>query len=143
MPDMRWHVLVVDDDDEIRASLRFALEDAGYVVLEEADGGPALDQLRASGRGLVVLLDLELPHVSGLDVLATVAASPTLVARHAFLLLTAKAETLDAATVRLLEFLGVPVVAKPFDLDRLLARVAQATAIVRDSEHETGDEDSA
>src|SRR5262245_58413653 len=54
-------VLLVDDDQAIRETLRFALEDAGYQVLEAADGIAALQALRATPTGMVVLLDLMMP----------------------------------------------------------------------------------
>lgn len=61
-------VLVVDDDADIRAALRDLLGDAGYLVVESATGARAVE-LCDLHQPDVVLLDLGLPDVSGLDVL--------------------------------------------------------------------------
>ncbi|MFD9812152.1 response regulator transcription factor [Streptomyces sp. NPDC059080] len=62
------HVLVVDDDEDVRTLARWQLESEGFEVLTAADGQAALDAV-AEGRPDVVLLDLTLPLVAGLDVL--------------------------------------------------------------------------
>ncbi|WP_251076456.1 response regulator transcription factor [Streptomyces benahoarensis] len=62
------HVLVVDDDEDVRTLARWQLESEGFEVLTAADGQTALDAV-AEGRPDVVLLDLTLPLVAGLDVL--------------------------------------------------------------------------
>src|SRR5258706_14602747 len=63
------HVLVVDDDRDIRGTLRVALEDAGYTVHEAPDGLIAIDLLLASPAPLVVLLDLMMPRMAGSEIL--------------------------------------------------------------------------
>ncbi|GIW91612.1 MAG: sigma-54-dependent Fis family transcriptional regulator [Pirellulaceae bacterium] len=67
------HILIVDDDPFIRQSLAEILRFAGHTTLEAADGKAALDLL---GRHPVdlILLDLELPRIGGLDVLRRVQA---------------------------------------------------------------------
>ena len=62
------HVLVVEDDDFMRAYLRDALALAGHRVTEARDGEEALDAF-ASVRPELVVLDLLMPRRSGLDVL--------------------------------------------------------------------------
>ena len=64
--------LVVDDDPHVRESLREVLEHEGFVALEAGDGKTALDVLDEE-RVDLLLLDLQLPRVSGLDVLRRVA----------------------------------------------------------------------
>src|SRR3990172_4595269 len=61
-------VLLVEDKAELRAMLRKALERMGYAVEEAADGNGAVTKIRAR-RFLVVLTDLKLPGLSGIDVL--------------------------------------------------------------------------
>lgn len=119
-------VLVVDDDADTRQVLHALLEDTGYAVFLAPDGEPALQRLREHPRGMVVLLDLNMPGVDGAAVLRAVAAEPALAARHAFVLLTANAHTFSLAFAQLLSHLAVPVVPKPFDIDQLLAVVDQA-----------------
>ncbi len=119
-------VLLVDDDQAIRETLRFALEDIGYQVLEAADGIAALEVLRSAPSGMVVLLDLMMPRLDGAGVLGAVAGDHKLARRHAFILTTATHQTLSLAFVNLLTNLSVPVVRKPFELDELLATVERA-----------------
>jgi DNA-binding response OmpR family regulator len=61
-------VLVVDDEPNIRLVFRTALESAGYLVDEAAEGASALGLLKESPRD-VVLLDLQMPGVGGMEVL--------------------------------------------------------------------------
>ena len=63
----RPRVLVVDDEDAIRAFLAMALSDAGFAVRQAADGLQALDAVR-SWHPDVVLLDLVMPRLHGWDV---------------------------------------------------------------------------
>lgn len=119
-------VLVVDDDTELRESLRMVLEDAGYDALEAAGGAAALNVLRASKERLVVLLDLIMPLMDGIEVLRAVAADSMLATRHTYILLTADDRPMAAANVALLASLGVPTVHKPVDIDDLLAAVTLA-----------------
>jgi len=64
-------ILVVDDESSIRSSLRGILEDEGYRVQTVGTGEAALDELR-KGNYALVLMDIWLPAMSGLDVLADV-----------------------------------------------------------------------
>ena len=64
-------VLVVDDDAAIRTVVRWQLDDAGFRILEADDGASALKCIRDEHPTLVVL-DLSLPRLGGLDVLRTV-----------------------------------------------------------------------
>ncbi|HEV8194920.1 MAG TPA: response regulator [Ktedonobacterales bacterium] len=119
-------VLVVDDDADIRETMRALLEDAGYEVLEAADGKSALNTLRRGNESMVVLLDLQMPRVSGIEVLQEVAEQKRLASRHAFIVVTANTQTLPLAFVHLLTQLQVPLIVKPFDIDPLLEAVATA-----------------
>jgi CheY-like chemotaxis protein len=121
---MTW-VLVVDDDESIRESLRLILEDSGYAVLEAADGLTALNILRATPHNMIVLLDLMMPRLDGAGVLAAVANDKRLAAQHRYILMTAGRRTLSLALVKLLADLSIPVLPKPFELDVVLDHVAQ------------------
>src|SRR3954452_557946 len=61
---MPMQVLVVEDDDRIRAVLRLALEDEGYQVAEAADTTSALEQVRAAVPDLM-MVDLMLGEIDG------------------------------------------------------------------------------
>jgi len=119
-------ILLVEDDHDIRETLRMALEDEGYVVYEAEDGLDALAMLRNSMTPLVVALDLRLPRLNGDALLLQVCKREHLPARHCFMLVTANREILSSASLRLLERMQVRVVTKPFDLDDLLDLVANA-----------------
>jgi CheY-like chemotaxis protein len=124
----RHEVLVVDDEPEIRQALRFLLEHDGYTVHEAANGQRAIDVLRTSPRRMVVLLDVRMPGVSGLEVLEQVAQQLVL-ARHTYILLTGQfGQTMSLDAAELVAHLAIPVITKPFDLDKLLSAVDAAAA---------------
>ncbi len=121
-------ILVVDDDPEIRETMRFALEDEGYSVTDAEDGESALQMLRGSQHGMVVLVDEIMPNLQGTEMLCAVAADPDLASRHTYVLVTASAKiTTIEERIRELAGLDVPIVAKPFDLTELLAAVETAS----------------
>lgn len=119
-------VLIVDDDEGIRETIRLALEDTGYTIAEASDGLAALKQLRAGRERMVVLLDLMMPGLDGAGLLGAVAADAQLSSQYAFVLITANTKTLTLAFATLLQNLSVPVLTKPFDIDTLLDAVATA-----------------
>lgn len=63
-------VLVVDDSETIRDQVRKALTDAGYDVVEACDGLEALDRLRATPDVTLLLCDVNMPRMTGIDFLA-------------------------------------------------------------------------
>ncbi len=66
----RLHVLVADDEPHIGRIIKMKLEQGPFDVLLAYDGRQALDALESDPAVALVLLDLMMPHVSGLDVLA-------------------------------------------------------------------------
>ncbi len=111
------HLLVVDDDEPIAASLRRALEYEGYRVSVARDGVAALATARRDSPDLVVL-DLMLPGMDGVAVCRRLRADgcATLV-----LMLTARDTTADR--VAGLDAGADDYLAKPFAYEELLARV--------------------
>jgi len=112
-------VLVVDDDPAIQRTLAIGLRARGYDVLPARDGRTAVDAC-ADDAPDVVLLDLGLPDLSGVEVLRTVRATsqvPVIVlsARHGS---DDKVQALDVG--------ADDYVTKPFGMDELLARVRAA-----------------
>ena len=63
-------VLIVDDDRDIRDSFRYLLEAEGYAVLTAMNGKDALDVLQREGRPCIILLDLLMPVMDGIEFLA-------------------------------------------------------------------------
>lgn len=120
------HVLVVEDDRDIRDAVVFLLRDAGYTVYEASDGKPAIERLHAAQERLVVVLDMVMPGLDGVAVLRAVAAHDALATRHAFILMSANEEKLPPPT--LVTQVQAVVVLKPFDIDTLLAAVDEAAA---------------
>lgn len=67
---MRGAVMIVDDDESVRALARWVVERAGYPAITARDGDEALERFRADpGAFGLVLLDLTMPRMSGEDVL--------------------------------------------------------------------------
>ena len=62
MPD---HVLIVEDDDELREALRVALEEHGYSARTAATGADAVEALATGARPCLILLDLAMPDMDG------------------------------------------------------------------------------
>ena len=110
-------VLVVDDDDRIRALLVRTLSANGYGVDQAANGRDALVRVAAEPPDLM-LLDLVMPHVGGLQVLSQVRSSAP---GTRVIVLSATQET--GTRIQALELGAVDVIAKPFSTAELLARV--------------------
>ncbi len=114
-------VLVVDDEESIRSVLRQALTDAGHHVVAAETGQKALDVLSRSDIE-VMLLDIRMPGLSGLDVLREVAVrSPA----TCVIMVTAMADVSTA--VEAMKQGAYDYVAKPFDLDDVIIAVQRAT----------------
>jgi len=126
-------VLVVDDEKDITALVAYHLEREGFRVLQAHDGLQALDLVKRE-RPNVLILDLMLPHMGGLDVCRRLRREPE-TARLPILMLTAKAEETDK--VLGLELGGDDYLTKPFAPRELVARVK---ALIRRSEEVPGEE---
>ncbi len=111
-----YSVLVVEDDDAIRFSLTAALRREGFSVTGTAEGEEAL-QLLESVRPDLVLLDLVLPDLSGLDVCRLIRR----VSQVPIIMVTAR--DAEGDVVSGLELGADDYVTKPFSLSVLMARV--------------------
>jgi len=109
-------VLVVEDEEPLRAELAYQLEQEGYRVVQASDGAKALERFRAEAPDLV-LLDLMLPELSGTEFTRIVRRESDV----PILMLTARASEVDKVVG--LELGADDYVTKPFSLRELLARV--------------------
>lgn len=122
----RPHILIVDDERDIRRVLRALLEDEGYTVEEAADGAEGLAVIRAGSRRLVVLLDYKMPRMNGAEMLQAVMADHLLDGRNAFIFVTANLPMFSPELLRLLATVSIPVVEKPYSISLLLDQIEQA-----------------
>lgn len=109
-------ILVVDDDSHLCDLLQVTLEQAGFGVVIERDGGRALSRFRETDPALVVL-DLALPGADGMELCLAIrreSAVPILV-------LSGQAD--EAVRVRALEAGADDYMVKPFSLRELVARI--------------------
>lgn len=109
-------VLIVDDDADIRWSIRQVLEDNGHEVIEAADGAEGLAQLQSAPQALVVLLDLMMPKLNGAGLLHHVAKDWALSTRNSYIVMTADNLYVPLAISGIMARLNIPVVTKPFDI---------------------------
>jgi len=120
-------ILVVDDREELLSLLRMLLEEDQYQVSVLQDGGLAVQQIRENPPDLVIL-DLKLAGVSGMDILVTLRAQdnsadiPVIVYTAAVMEADAVNQVIASNPAR---FINVSVLQKPFELDTLLDRVQQ------------------
>ncbi len=115
----RQDILVVEDEKDIQELVRYNLAKEGYAVRCVASGEEALQAVRSSVPDLVIL-DLMLPGIGGLDVCRSIKGDPA--TRHvSIVMLTAKGE--EADVVSGLELGADDYVPKPFSPRVLLARI--------------------
>jgi CheY-like chemotaxis protein len=118
------HLFVIDDEPSIRTAISRFLTRRGWIVEEAEDGRAALDVLLHSAPNYfdVVLCDLRMPHLSGVELHRELCAKrPDLVERLIF-------STGDVVSADAADFLAGserPVIEKPFELARLEELLAQ------------------
>jgi len=112
-------ILVVDDEQSYRDALAVALQREGFLVETAADGPEAIERFDAS-RPALVLLDVMLPKISGIDVCRELRSR----SRVPIIMVTARNGEIDAVVG--LEVGADDYVTKPFRLRELIARVRAA-----------------
>ena len=121
-------ILVIDDDESLRDTIAMLLEQEGFRVVVAADGKAGLDQALIAKPDLI-LVDLRLPVISGVDVCKRLRSSGV---ATPLIVLSAVGDELDK--VLLLEIGADDYVVKPFGTRELLARIR---AVLRRSGNDT------
>src|SRR5262245_10269348 len=130
-------ILIVDDEPALVSTIGYNLRRDGHEVLTAGDGVRALDLARRE-RPDVIVLDLMLPKLDGLDVCRAIRQSPAVALRSVpILILTARADEVDKVVG--LEIGADDYVTKPFSMRELLARLK---AMLRRSQMEAEEPES-
>lgn len=123
--DGRRQILVADDEPHIGRIIQLKLERAPYDVILVADGRAALDRLTGNEPIALVLLDIMMPYMSGLDVLSEMKRLPHR-ADVPVIILTAKGQ--DSDRERAFELGATDFFTKPFSPNKLLVRIDEILA---------------
>lgn len=115
----QWRVLIADDDPNIRQLLELALAEDGFEVLSAADGYELVQIAQERGPNLI-LVDLSMPRMDGYEAIRQL-RHDTRTAHIPMLILTARSGVKDIVSG--FETGADDYIAKPFDLNELLARV--------------------
>jgi len=129
VPSSTCHVLVADDEPHIGRIIKMKLEQGPFRVTLAYDGREALDVLEREPDVALVLLDLMMPHLSGLDVLAAMRANPRW-RDIPCIILTAAGE--EQQHTRAMELGANDFLTKPFSPKKLYARAAELVGLEAD-----------
>ena len=113
-------LLLVEDDDDVRDAIAASLRDEGYEVAVAENGRLALEWLQSNANPCLVLLDLWMPVMTGMELHAVMARDPRLAALP---LLVVSAAGDGRARAQQMGAIGY--LRKPLDLHDLLATVAR------------------
>jgi DNA-binding response OmpR family regulator len=134
--DTPLHVLVADDEPHIGRIIKMKLEQGPFQVALAYDGKEALDMLESDSQVAVVLLDLMMPNLSGLDVLARIRSEERWRGLPCIILTAAGQEEQH---VRAMELGATAFMTKPFSPKRLYAVTAELAGIrLEDAPTESG-----
>jgi len=117
-----------EDDNHIAVLVEFCLEDLGFEIERFCDGGHALERLGQEPRPDIVLLDLNLPTKTGLEILAELKADP---ARASIPVIIISARAKDADRAQAIESGASAYLTKPFDTEELISTVETFAAEAR------------
>lgn len=126
---LRPTVLVVDDEPSIVDLLCEFLEEAGYRALLARNGRSALAIARRE-RPALVITDRNMPGIDGVEVLRRLRSSPV-TSNIPVVIMSSTRPSIEGAE-------RVPFLAKPFDLDDMLATVATYAGLPDESHHQPG-----
>ena len=115
------HILIIEDDKDIRDILAMVLSVEGYEVKTAIDGVAGLDQLRMGGRPSLILLDMMMPRLDGEGFLKAMRSNPN-TADIPVIILTGH----PAAREKAAELGAAGCLVKPVELVELLSTIRQA-----------------
>ncbi|MFZ2399054.1 MAG: response regulator [Smithella sp.] len=130
-------ILIVDDEQDIVELISYNLGKEGFSTIKAYDGEAAIGLVR-SGKPDLMILDLMLPKMNGLDVCKAIRRNPE-TANLPIIMLTAKGEEIDKIIG--LEIGADDYIAKPFSVKELVARVRSILRRMQDVEKKTGNEE--
>lgn len=121
-------VLLVDDSATIRKLLTLTLEGAGYRVLQAQDGQEAIEQLQQNSNIKLVICDVEMPNVNGLDFLRWYRQNPLLAKAPVVMLSSWDSEEYRQMAMR---WGAVTYLTKPYDEPEFLATLKTISSAVK------------
>jgi two-component system alkaline phosphatase synthesis response regulator PhoP len=130
-------ILIVDDEQDIVELLSYNLEKEGFSTVKAYDGEAALGMVRSEKPDLMIL-DLMLPKMNGLDVCKAIRRNPETV-NLPIIMLTAKGEEIDKIIG--LEIGADDYITKPFSVKELIARVRALLRRMHDNDNKLGKEE--
>ncbi len=133
MADRSARILLVDDEQSIQTLLSYPLQKDGYEVVKACDGREALDRFSEGGAFDLVVLDLMLPKLDGLEVCKRMRARSAV----PIIMLTARSEEIDK--VLGLEIGADDYITKPFSVREFRSRVKAALRRAEMSREEVAD----
>lgn len=119
---MSFHALIVDDSSAVRAFVRASLEDAGFARVQEAETGFEALRLLASNTFDVVIVDVNMPDINGLELLAFMKKSPRQQAARRILIST---QVDGPDSKRGLQLGADAFLQKPFEVEQLRSLVRE------------------
>jgi len=115
---MNRKILIIDDSDKIRQDISRALVAEGYEIIEAVDGLDGLEKLRTHGDLALALCDVNMPNMTGLELLTEVSKTG---AKTPILMLTTEGQ--PSLIHRARERGAKGWIVKPFKIDLLIGAV--------------------
>jgi two-component system alkaline phosphatase synthesis response regulator PhoP len=129
-------ILIVDDEQDIADLVAYNLEKEGFATIKAYDGGTVLKTVKTQKPDLIIL-DLMLPNMNGLDICRSIRANPE-TAHLPIIMLTAKADEVDKIIG--LEIGADDYMTKPFSVKELMARVRSIFRRIQDGNKQSAKE---
>jgi len=129
-------ILIVDDEQDIADLVSYNLEKEGFNTIKAYDGADVLKIVKTQKPDLIIL-DLMLPHMNGLDICRAIRRNPE-TASLPIIMLTAKGDEVDKIIG--LEIGADDYMTKPFSIKELIARVRTILRRLHDNNNKTGKE---